>query len=476
MTIDVLPDDVLVEIFFYVIICDSDSSLQNPWHVLVHVCRRWRHLVFAFPRRLNLRLEYEGRRPISEALDPWPVLPVILLSSDETLPSGLPHPMLDQRCDNVVAALESAHYDRICEIEILNNMTNTRWERFAAAMQKPFPELTYLVVVGDGDMVPVLPDSFLGGSAPRLRELELDAIPFPSIPKLLLSAHGLVTLTLWNIPDSGYISPDAMATSLTVMTRLKTLYLSFRSPRSHPDPENRPLPPPTRFILTALTEFVFQGVYEYSEDLLARIDAPRLYDLNIVFLIDPNFDLPQLHRLISHADEFKAFDRAEVLIFDHLIQLKLYPKTGVVDHRSQLDLEIICGCGELDHRISSLAQVCSSSFPLISALEELEIRQDEDATWEHWNVDMENARWLELLDPFAALKNLYLTYDISQRVCDALQELSEERATEVLPTLRNLFVSGYQPSEHIEEAIRPFVVRRQLSGHPVTVDHWHRRY
>jgi len=95
----------------------------------------------------------------------------------------------------LVATLESEHYNRICEISI-TDMPKSRWERFAAAMQKPFSELIHLEVSGNinDDLLPVLPDSFLGGSAPRLRSFSLKAIPFPSMQKLLLSASGLVTL------------------------------------------------------------------------------------------------------------------------------------------------------------------------------------------------------------------------------------------------------------------------------------------
>ena len=95
------------------------------------------------------------------------------------------------------------------------------------------------------------------------------------------------------------------------MTRLETLDLRFRSPRSCPDPASRPLPPLTRFVLLTLTRLIFEGVYEYLEDLLARTDA-RLYRLYIAFFMDLDFDLPQLHRLIGHAEEFKAFDHAKV--------------------------------------------------------------------------------------------------------------------------------------------------------------------
>jgi len=85
---------------------------------------------------------------------------------------------------------------------------------------------------------------------------------------------------------------------------------------------------------------------------------------------------------------------------------------------------------------------------------------------------MKNSRWLKLLDPFIALKRLYLSPGIAGHVCDALQELSGERATEVLPALRNIFIYGTGSLEHIQEAIRPFTAARQLSGHPVTIDHW----
>src|SRR5712672_562704 len=153
MSIDMLTDDVLVEIFF----CVNIPSLRNGWHVLVHVCRRWRYLVFASPGWLNLRLEYEGHGPLSVVLDPWPVLPVILTSS------GLLHSKSDQRWDNLVTALESEHYDRIYEIQI-SNMTQSHLARFAAAMQKPFLELTRFKLSVVSQLVPVFPDSFLGGS------------------------------------------------------------------------------------------------------------------------------------------------------------------------------------------------------------------------------------------------------------------------------------------------------------------------
>src|SRR5712675_1130141 len=153
MTIDMLPDDVLVEIFkFYVSIRYwPNSTPRNTWHTLVHVCRRWRHVVFASPRHLNIRLEYDGDRSMSEVLDTWPaVLPVMLLSNP-----GLRRLQTWQweLWLNLAIALESEHHNRICRIQILN-IANSRWERFAVAMQKSFSRLTHLdISVVDGDVV-----------------------------------------------------------------------------------------------------------------------------------------------------------------------------------------------------------------------------------------------------------------------------------------------------------------------------------
>jgi hypothetical protein len=145
-----------------------------------------------------------------------------------------------------------------------------------AAVQEPFPELKYLLLWSDGKTVPILPDSFLGGSVPRLQSLDFSLISFSGLPKLLLSATHLVDLRVCNIPHSGYFSPETMVTALSTMASLGELQLEFESPRSCPDLASRPPPPPIRFVLPVLAGFQFKGVSEYLEDLVAHIDAPRL--------------------------------------------------------------------------------------------------------------------------------------------------------------------------------------------------------
>jgi hypothetical protein len=91
-------------------------------------------------------------------------------------------------------------------------------EKVLVATQRRFPALTSLVLGFYGNETePVVPASFLGGSAPRLQELWLRRAPFPGLPKLLLTATQLVDLNLESIPHSGYISPEAMATGLSTV-------------------------------------------------------------------------------------------------------------------------------------------------------------------------------------------------------------------------------------------------------------------
>ncbi|KAI0286414.1 hypothetical protein BC826DRAFT_972593 [Russula brevipes] len=303
VTIDTLPDDVLLEIFD--VYADKNS---RGWPKLLHVCRRWRSVVLASTRRLNLQLRCTYKTPARKMLDIWPALPIVIKDST-TRAKG---------ADNIVAAL--GHPDRVRRIEL--EIPESDLYRFAAEMRDPFPELTFLYLgTIKKETVFVLPDSFLGGSAPRLRVLRLYGIPFPAVPKLLSSASGLVDLHLLGIPHSGYVSPEAMVTCLSALTRLEWLHIQFRSPRSRPD---QPSPPRSiRTVLPSLTSFLFRGVSEYLEDLTSRIDAPLLSDLNITFFNQLIFNTPRLCSFISDAEKLRSRSQAHMTFDSDSVELSL---------------------------------------------------------------------------------------------------------------------------------------------------------
>jgi hypothetical protein len=366
--------------------------------------------------------------------------------------------------DNVIAVLERS--DRVCQID-LAYVQSSELEIILAAMQHPFPELTYLGLYDTvGEMVRVVSDSFLGESTPSLKFLWLDGIPFPGLPKLLLSATHLVDLHLYRIPHSGYISPEAMVTALSTLTRLEELTLRFQSPQSCPDRASRRPPPSTRSVLPVLRSFQFKGVAEYLEDLVAHIDAPRLNELEITFFNDTVFDTPHLMRFISRTPTLRALEQADITLRSHDASLH-FSSRAYGD--GEVDVKILCQ--GLDWQVSFVEQVCTSCLPLLSMLEDL-YTYESTVYQPDWEGDTENGLWLQLLHPFTSVKNLYLSEQFALRIGPALQELAEGRTKEVLPALENIFLKGLEPSGPVQEGIRQFVASRQVTGCPITVSRW----
>ena len=427
-----LPDDVLLEIFDFYVIKDKYEYYNKEiekWQTLVHVCRRWRRVVFGSPRRLNLRLVCSSETPARNTLDVWPSLPLLIR---DTYPT--------EDVDDIIAVLERS--DRVVEISFATDC-DRYLEDVLAAMQVPFPELTDLYLWFQEGMVSVFPDSFLGGSAPRLRDLTLSRIPFPGLPKLLLSATHLADLHLWNIPHSGYISPEAMVAVLPTLTSLDHLTLGFESPRSRPDWAHRRLPPPTRSVLPVLRYFLFKGVCEYLEDIMTCISAPQLDRLSITLFNQIVFETLQFIQFISRSPISETFENAAVVFSKIRAMVRLSSQTsGYKSGHVTLEMSILCI--ELDWQVSSMEQVCTSCLPPLSMLEDLYIY--ESPSQPVWKDNIENTLWLELLRPFPAVKNLYLSEKFASLITPALQELTEGSTAEVLPSLQNIFLEGLQPS------------------------------
>jgi hypothetical protein len=456
VTTDMLPDVALLEIFdFYI-----DWAGINAWRTLVHVCRKWRIVVFGSPRRLDLKLYCTPRMPVRKMLDVWPHLPLEI--------EAFRHEMWDvARVDNVVAALE--RNDRLHQLRFID-ISSSQFEKISPAMQQPFPALMHLYF-GFGDDVdetaPVIPASFLGGTAQRLQTLSLMHIPFPGLPKFLLSATHLVHLFLFRIPHSGYFSPEAIVSSISVLTGLKTVIIDFESPRSRPDRRNRRPPPATRTLFPILTMLDFKGASEYLEDLVARIDAPLLSFLEITFFHQLIFETPRLTQFITRLPKLMTHDKAQLFFSDREAMVTLASN----DNR-RLGLRI--SCKRLDWQISSLAQLCSRSLPqaLIPTLEYLYIFEFGVSLWQD---DIENSQWLELFHPFTAVKGFHISREFASFVAPALQELVGERVTEVLPVLQTLFLEEELSSGPVQEAIGKYIAARQLAGHPISVSLWERK-
>src|SRR5260221_8054320 len=263
-------------------------------------------------------------------------------------------------------------------------------------LHEPLPVLTtFLLHSTDGSAVPVLPETFLGGSAPRLRIFMLRGIPFPSFPKFISCFTHIDTLDLNDIPISGYIPPEVMATCLTALPNLSTLSIGFRYPG--PPSGLLQLSPPhlTRAVLPALFSLVLSGASEYFEDFVARIDTPRLTQLIITFFMGliRVFDIPRIRNFIDHTEGLKPFNQAAIQFSGRMINI-------VFGSPPRFMLEI--RCDRPDWQLSSIAQIFSQQLPLLSHVEQLEIREFslwKDLEWKD-DPDMDSSQWLELFRLF----------------------------------------------------------------------------
>jgi hypothetical protein len=338
----------------------------------------------------------------------------------------------------------------------------------ASAMQDQFPALIHLGLdcySYRGTPAPALPDGF---SAPRLQTLNLQGIPFPTLPKLLLSATDLVDLILFGIPQTGYFTPVALVAGLTVSANLKSLTIGFQSPLSRPDRESRHPLPTTRPVLPALTYFRFHGVSEYLEDVVARIDAPLLCSINIRFFNQLIFDIPQLSQFLERATTLKAFNNSEACVEFYSFGVRFGSPQPSWTRSFEEGFELIISSTELDWQLSSLAPVLMSFLPFTHMVEHLYINGPRSLP-SQWLDDIEDVQWLDIFYPFTAVKNLYVCEKFAQCIAFALQELVVERVTEVFPALETLFLEELQPSGPVQEAIGKFVTARELLGHPVAV-------
>ena len=449
-----LPDDLLLEIFDFCRIHPSFKFIFHlgcpglwKWHLLAHVCQRWRQIIFESPQRLDIKILCTPKTPIREKLHIWPTLPIVV---DCNSIDGIG----TEGEDNLVAAL--GHSDRVCYIRV----QGSDLEKIVTVMQVPFPALTHLDIYSrDHDLdnedvpaqAPALSAEFLGGSAPCLQEISLSRIPFPTLPTLLLSTGNLVGLFLISIPSTGYFSPEAMAMGLAPLPKLESLLISFQSFSSdqiHP-------PPTTRIVLPALATFSFQGAYAYLENVVACIDSPQLNRIHINYL-NPHFGIPvaQLAKFLdrSMGPNLALLKHARIRFFAYYFSFTMCRHPSSIWHIScqGIDLQV----PKIAHSFRQFSATLSNVIHLKLEVER-EGRQFEDA---------DEVEWILLLCQFSTIQSLYVSQELAVPISFALEDITVEMSIEVWPSLDLICLEGL-PASSIEK----FVTARQLSGRPVIV-------
>ncbi|KAH9169000.1 hypothetical protein EDB89DRAFT_2073419 [Lactarius sanguifluus] len=452
-TINILPDDILLEIFAF---CLPDfythlDSIRHMrvWQRLMHVCQRWRRIIYALPRYLDLHLYCSSETSFRKNLSLWPEFP---LAIDSSLPE-------DQ--DDFIAVLE--HPDRVRRIVL--SIGTTRPD-VVEVMREPFLALTHLQLAGPKDEgydpdVLDLPDDFLGGSAPCLRHLILGNITFPRLSTLLLSAYDLVSLDLYSVPltgyDRGYISPEEMVSSLAILTKLRTLSIDRCShPRSSHEQTRCP-DPPMLTVLPALTQFEFRRNFKYLEDLVAQIDAPQVEDIKIDYLTK-EVQTRQLSQFIGRSNlKHTQFRRANVT-FDYCIHIGLDLPQGQC-LQARFFIEMIPDYATTVSKVLCVVHVLGELVAMTSKVDHLQVSFSPPSN--PIQVGQEG-EWLPLLHLFSAVEVLEVSGGSAGCIAAALEDTAEETPTILLPELQLLWLEDCKKPER-------FLSSHQLSGRPITI-------
>jgi len=206
-------------------------------------------------------------------------------------------------------------------------------------------------------------------------------------------------------------------------------------------------------------------VSEYLEVLVARIHAPLLNYLEITFFNQAAFHTSHLSQFISRIPKFRELKEARVVFSGGNMSVRVPSPTQPLG-----DTVLTLGISHKDPNWwpSSVAQLYTSTLPSFLTVENLYMRLPPA----HWQI-AEDSEWLELLHPFASVKNLYLSNKVALRVAPALEGLaSDEKLTEELPALQNIFFADLEPMGPVQQAINYFAYTRRLLGQPVAVFRW----
>jgi hypothetical protein len=418
------------------------------------VCQRWRQIILTSPLGLNLRLHCTHGKPVLKALNCWPTLPIVILYGGGG--SSLDPPASEDD-DNIIAALKQS--TRVSSISLTT--TSSIIEKLPTHFE-PFSELEELALLSQDTMELSLPSSFRWG--PRLRTLQTTRVAFPSFPQLLLPSRDLVDLQLCEIPSVGYFSPEAFANALSGMTDLRNLSLHFLS--FPPRRKFLRLPPPSveRTVLPALTRLKYRGTSKYLDSFVARIDAPHLEGIDIVFFYQPTIDASQLGRFIERIEVQTPLCQADIETSAHAISISFTNSSTATPLRLQIS------CKQLDWQLSCMAQVCDQCSPFLFRVEELRINTSRSSIGQD---DVAGEQWVDFVRSFGGARDIWMANELTTDILRALGRADERHMT-VLPALCHLRVENpkaimIEPSSIWDDSML-FFKMRSLSGRPVQIN------
>ena len=440
MTIGKVSDEVLVEIFRYYL-----DAFPWSWPRLIHICCKWRRLVFSHQQSLRLRLFCTHGTSVEKTLDCWPsALPIVVAYGGSP---GLDPPAPEDEND-IMAALNQP--DRVHSINL--TITSSLLEKFSA-IKRPFSKLEDLILLSRDGVQLTLPTTFRWGQ--RLRRLHSTGIVIPALVQLRYQSMDLIDLQVHEVPNPWRFSPEAHPDDLYMMSQLQSLSLHFLPTSDHVQATVSPRSW-NRVSLPALTRFKYRGLFRDLEELVARIDAPHLEDIEVTFTNESITDLSKLIAFIDRIEMLRSQRQAHILSSEKAISNSLI-QPGVPTR-----LKFRSVHESLYLRLSYMARIFTQFSAFLLDVEELHISVTQQSRQEDSSYI---AQWQQLLNLFGCVKWLHVVGKLSTEIVRLLDKAE-------LPALHGLYIPQPGPCHvPLREAVVSFMTFRRLSGHPVVVEY-----
>ncbi|KAH9010364.1 hypothetical protein EDB83DRAFT_2680827 [Lactarius deliciosus] len=352
--------------------------------------------------------------------------------------------------DNILAALKQSN--RISSISL--TITNSLLEKLSATKRLfVFEGLEDLVLLSRDSVPLTLPAALLWGRSRRLRRLHLTRIAIPTLPNLLRHFTNLVDLQLHESFDHCQFPPKELTLALSRMTQLQSLSLHLLSTTNlHTIP--RQSRRQVQADLPVLTRLDFRGITGYMESLVARIDAPRLGDIELTFLNESNIDSRKLRRFFDRIEMLKSPRQAHIVSSDRTTSISLTQPGAPARLKFQLH------CEPLSEQLLSMTRVRDLLSASLLNVDDLHI----STTRPLGRVDSDYIGWRDLLNSFTGVKWFHLHLNHSSNIVRDLQ-LSDRQYETMLPPLHMLYTPQPGKRHALGEAVVSFMISHRLSGH-----------
>lgn len=338
-------------------------------------------------------------------------------------------------------------------------------QKFVMAMEEEYPILECLIMgpsTDEEDSVPLMfPTTF---QAPRLRHLMLISFDLPIESRLITTAKGLVTCSLFMIQPSTYFQPNVLLQWFSFMPQLEMLMINFTFPVPNHDMGQQAIHTP---IATSVTHpnlrlFLLQGDGAYLEEVICQITTPRLEGLQIELLNELTFSLPCLLHFIDTTKSLR-FDTAEFIFSDDQVSVEMSLRDS---ETYAIHIHVIC-C-HLDRQVSSVAHIFNTFGKVFISVEHLALKSSRPSR----ENDVNRTEWRKILRSFNNVKALYVDDKSIGYLSHCLRFDGREDPLELLPELQEFTYSGHghhDAGDSDELTFAAFIDARRNVGRPVTM-------